>query len=71
VIQGRGGAGLAAETVEHGKLASDLVGEKFERDEAAEAGVLGFINNAHSPAAKLFDDSIMGDGFADHDPALA
>ena len=41
VIQGGGGAGLAAEPIEHGKLASDLVGEKFERDEAAEAGVLG------------------------------
>ena len=71
VVQRRGGPGLAAEPVEHGKLAADLIGEKFERDEAPQAGVLGLVDHAHSPAAKLFDHSIMGYGFADHGPALA
>ena len=71
VVQRRGGAGLAAEAVEDGKLAANLVGQKFECDEAAKAGVLGLVDHAHSPAAKLFDHSIMGDGFADHGQALA
>ncbi len=71
VVQSRGSAGLAAEPVEHRKLAGDLIRQEFERDEAAQAAVLGLVHYAHSPTAKFFDHSIMGDGFADHTQALA
>ena len=71
VVQRRGSAGFAAEAVKDGKLTANLVGEKFERNETPQAGVLGFVDHTHSPAAKLFDYSIMGYGFADHCPALA
>ena len=71
MVQRRGGTGFAAKAVKDGKLAADLIGEKFERNETAQADVLRLVDHAHSPAAKFFDDSIMGYGFADHDPALA
>jgi hypothetical protein len=66
VVKRRGGARFAAETVEHGKLAADLVRQKLERDETAKTAVFSLIDDAHSPTAKFFDHSIMGDGFADH-----
>jgi hypothetical protein len=71
VVQGRGGTGFAAEPIQNGEMAADLIGQKLERNETAEARVLGFVDHAHSPAAQLFDDSIMGDAFAGHGPALA
>ena len=66
VVQRGGGSGLAAKPVQHGKLAADVIGQKFECDEAPEASVFGLVHNAHPATAKLFDDSIMGDGLADH-----
>ena len=35
--------------------------EEFQGDEAVEASVLGLVDNAHSAAAKLFNDTVMGD----------
>ena len=62
MIQGGGCLGLAAEALQSLMILGEVVGEKFESDEAAEAGVLGFVDDAHSAAAKLLDDSVMRDG---------
>src|SRR5208283_47151 len=43
--------GLAAETLEGLAVPGYIFGEEFEGDEAIEAGVLGFIDDAHAAAA--------------------
>ncbi len=42
------------------------IGQKLERDQAAELGVLGFLNDAHPAAAKLFKNAVVGNYYADH-----
>src|ERR1700679_2627167 len=41
-------------------VAGNFVGKKFQRDEAPQAGVFGFVNDAHASAAETFDDAVMG-----------
>ena len=66
VIEGGGGARFALETFESLRVAGEIFGEKFQRDETAELGVFGFVDDAHSAAAEFFEDAVMGDGLADH-----
>ena len=66
VIQGGGGTRFAAEAFQRLRVLRDLVGEKLERDKAAELGVLGLVNHTHAAAAELLDDAVVGDGLADH-----
>ena len=66
VIEGGGGLRFALETFEGLRVAGKIFGEKFQRDETAELGVFGFIDDAHSAAAELFQDAVVGDGLADH-----
>src|SRR5208282_525848 len=65
VIQSGGGFGFAAETAEGLGVAGNIVGQKFQRDKTIQAGVLRFIDDTHASAAELFDDAVMGDGFAE------
>jgi len=39
---------------------------ELKSDGALELGVLGFVNDAHAPAAKLFYNFVVRDGLADH-----
>jgi len=41
-------------------IACEIVGKKFQRDEAAETRVFGFIDDAHTAAAEFLDDAVMG-----------
>ena len=65
MIQRGSGAGFAAETFERLRIADEIFGKKFKGDEAAEFGVLGFVDDTHASAAEFFDDAVMGDGLAD------
>jgi hypothetical protein len=64
VIEGGGRAGFAFEAFERLWIVSEIVGKKFESDEAAEASVFGFVDDAHSSTAEFFDDAVMRDGLA-------
>ncbi len=44
----------------------DIVGKEFQRDEAAELGVLSLIDNTHAAATELLDDAVVRDGLAEH-----
>jgi hypothetical protein len=46
-------------------IVGKISGEKFQGDETIEAGVFGFINNAHTPTPELFEDMVVGDGLAE------
>jgi hypothetical protein len=64
VIQRRGCTRFAAETLEHLRIVGHVVGEKLQRNEAAESSVLGSVHNPHTAFAQLFDNAVMG-----NDPA--
>ena len=66
MIEGGGGAGLAAETLEGLGIAGDFIGQEFEGDEALQAGVFRFVDDAHAATAELFDDAVVRDGLANH-----
>jgi hypothetical protein len=44
----------------------NAVGQELEGHEAAELGVLGFVNHTH-PAAELFQDAVVRNGSAQHE----
>jgi hypothetical protein len=47
------------------RVARDVFREKFQRDEAAEFGVFGLINDAHASAAQFFQDAVVSNRAAD------
>ncbi len=56
--------GLALETGENLRIAGDVVGKEFECDKTMQAGVFGFVNDAHAAAAESFEDAIMREGLS-------
>jgi|ERR1700757_5139119 hypothetical protein len=42
-----------------------LIIRRSQSDEAVEVNVLGFIDDSHAPTTEFFDDSVVGDRFAD------
>jgi len=53
MIQGRGGAGLPLESLQHGCILGKFGGKELQRDVAAQTGVLRFINHTHPAAAEF------------------
>ncbi len=70
VVEGRGGPGLALEALLGLVAREEPLGQELERDLAAQAGVLGLVDDAHAPAAELLEDAVVGDGLAGHGDAL-
>ena len=64
MIQRGGGLGFALETGQGLRVAGDVLREKFQRDETAQARVFRFVHHAHSSAAESFDDPVMRNGLA-------
>jgi hypothetical protein len=65
MIERGGGLGFALETGEGLRVARDVLREKFQRDETAEARVLGFVDDTHAATTEFFDDAVVRDGLAD------
>ena len=65
VIQGRGGSGLALESLERGLVLGEVGGQELQRDLAAEARILGLIHHSHAAAAELTGHRVVGNGLAD------
>ena len=66
VIESGSGARLAAEAFQSLSVLRYIIGKKFKRDKAAERGVFGLVNHAHTAATELLDDAIVRDGSSDH-----
>ncbi len=66
MIQGRCGPRFPAESFQYRWVLGHEVGQKFERHQAAQLGVLSFVNHTHPAAPQLLDDAVVRDGMADH-----
>ncbi len=64
MVESGGGAGFTAKTFEGLRVAGQVFGKKFQGDEAAEFGVLGFVDYTHAATAEFFDDEVARDFFA-------
>jgi hypothetical protein len=42
----------------------DFIGQKLQRHEAVQPGVLGFVNNTHASATEAFHNAVVGDSLA-------
>src|SRR5437763_11693345 len=61
---------LAAEAFQCLRVLRNIVGQEFQRDKAAEFGILGLVDHTHAAATQLLDDAVMRDGLADHADAM-
>src|SRR5712691_11505269 len=64
VIQRRGCAGIALETIKRLAVLGELLGQEFQCDGPAEFCIFGLIHHTHPAATELFQDAIVGDRLA-------
>src|SRR5579864_7683931 len=69
VVQGGGGAGLALEPLQALRILDKLPGQELEGHAAAEAGILGLVDDPHAAASQWLELVVVGDGLADRDRA--
>ena len=67
VIESGGGLGFALEADQGLRIFRDGVGEEFQSDETAEAGVFGFEDDTHATPAEFFEDAVVGDDLTNCD----
>src|SRR5713101_8449605 len=66
MIEGRSRAGFPAEAFQRLMVLGYVVRKEFQRDKAAQLGVLRLVDHTHTTAAELFNDAVVRDGLADH-----
>jgi hypothetical protein len=69
MIQRRRGLGFAPETLKRLPILRQILRKKLEGHKAAEAGVLGLVDDAHASAAEFFEDAVMRDGLIEQEGA--
>jgi hypothetical protein len=57
--------GFALETREHLRIFGHIIRQEFQGDEAMQAGIFGFVDNAHATAAKAIDNLVVRKSLAD------
>ncbi len=67
MIERGGGAPFSLETSERLPVARGFLGKEFQRNHAAELGVLGFVHNAHAATTESFDDAVVRNRFPDQE----
>src|ERR1700730_1206172 len=58
--EGGGRACFPPESLDRNRVCMSYGRQKFERNHAAKPSVFGFVDDAHSPAAKFFQNPIVG-----------
>jgi hypothetical protein len=56
---------LAAKAFQRRRILRHVHRKKFQRDEASQLGIFGFIDHAHPAAAQLFRNAVMRDDLPD------
>ncbi len=65
MIQSGSGFRFALKPVQCVRISPHFIGQKFERDKAAELQIFGFVHHTHSTAAQFFDDAVVRNRLAD------
>ena len=65
VIQRGSGASFAAKALDGLRVLGNIVGQKFQGHAAAQARVLGLVNDAHATAAQFFQHGVVRNGLPD------
>ena len=60
MIEGGCGVTFALEATKRLRIIGEVIREKLEGNEAVEASVLGLVDHAHTTAAELLDDAVVG-----------
>ena len=62
------GCGLrfTLESFQHHAICRDFIGQEFQCNMAFEAQIFRFIHHAHSAAAKLIENPVVGNCFTNH-----
>src|SRR5437870_4658374 len=66
MVQGGGSLCFAPETTQGLRIAGNLIGQELKGYEAMQPGVLGLVDDAHSAAADLLDNTVMRNRSLDH-----
>src|SRR5439155_10999389 len=66
MIERGGGFGLTPEAFQCEVILREALRQELESHEAMQVCVLGPVDHSHTTAAELFQDTVMGDGAADH-----
>lgn len=66
VIEGRGSLRFTLKPLQGVRILRQVVGQEFQRHQAAEPGVLGFIDDTHPAGPEFIQDAVMRDGLADY-----
>ena len=66
VLKQRSGARLPLQTLESAGVGHEVLGKKLQGDVAAQAQVLGLVDDAHAAASEPSQDAIVRDCLADH-----
>jgi hypothetical protein len=65
MVEGRSRLRFPFETREGLEILGNSVRQEFEGDATVKAGIVGFVDDAHTAAAEFFDDAVMRDGLAE------
>jgi hypothetical protein len=60
--------GLALEARKPIRILRKRLGQDFDRHVAAQLGVAGTVDHAHSAFAEFLGNPVVGNGLANHDP---
>jgi hypothetical protein len=66
VIESGRGVRFAAKTLQGLGILLQVIGQKFQSDDAIKAGVQGLVDNTHSASTEFFQDAIVRDGPVNH-----
>ena len=67
VVQCRRRLCFSLEAGESLRVLGYFIGQEFQRDEAMQLHILGFVDHAHPTTAELLDDAVVRDGLVDHE----
>ena len=66
MVESRRSSRLSLKSFNREPILQDAFGEKLERNVAAEAVVVGFVDDTHAAATQLVDHGVMRDGLPNH-----
>jgi hypothetical protein len=64
-------SGFALKSLQRNGLSDQIVRQELQGNVAVQLEVFGLIHHTHPATAEFFDDAVVRDGGADHEPSLS